>query len=110
MKRAFLQRFDVAPHHRVGAVGSAVDLAALERDVELRAAKADHESGILESHEIGHDARAGIDGVTDGLRAESKPRCRAQFLQAIEPGFSPGEKYIRIAAFRRAKINEFIEI
>ena len=102
MEGAFFQRVLVSAHNCVRAVGSRIDFAALKSDVEFRPAKADNESGILESDEMAKDATARIDRMTDRLRADSEPAGCAQLLQGIEPGLTPGKKNIRIAALRGA--------
>src|SRR5688572_3658911 len=110
MERSFFQRFLVSPHNRVCAVRSRINFPTLKRDVKFRAAEADNEFRIFESDEMGEDAAARVDRMTDRLRADSDSRGCAQFLQGIEPGLPPGKKNIRIAALRGAQKNDFVEI
>src|SRR5829696_7495515 len=85
-------------------IGPAVQLAALERNIDFRATVARDESRVFETQQIREEPPSDINIVPDLLGADAHAGRGAQFFQAAEPGFFAREKYVVEDAHRRAQV------
>ncbi len=97
-------------HESGRAGGMGVELAAVDRYVNLRSGEAGDELGLLQTEQICGHAPRDVNRMADRVGAESDAAGGAEFGERIRTHFPFGVEHIGVAAVGGAQVNKLIEI